>query len=56
MLVESCGVELGYIFKLGMVYFELMGCIFFFGEGEEKLMMMGCYGFGVSCMIVVCIE
>ncbi|MEM1247723.1 MAG: proline--tRNA ligase [Acidobacteriota bacterium] len=55
-LVESRGVESGHIFKLGTVYSEPMGCTFSFGEGEEKPMTMGCYGFGVSRTIAACIE
>ncbi len=55
-LEESRGIEAGHIFKLGTVYSEPMGCTFSYGEGEEKPMTMGCYGFGVSRTIAAAIE
>ena len=55
-LGTSRGIEAGHIFKLGTVYSEPMGCTFSYGEGEEKPMTMGCYGFGVSRTIAAAIE
>ncbi len=45
------GMEVGHIFKLGTIYSEGMGAKFLDNDGEEKPMIMGCYGMGVSRML-----
>lgn len=42
------GVEVGQVFKLGTKYSVPMNCVYKDEEGNDKPMVMGCYGIGVS--------
>jgi prolyl-tRNA synthetase len=42
------GIEVGQIFKLGTKYSASMDCTYLDVNGENKPMIMGCYGIGVS--------
>jgi prolyl-tRNA synthetase len=53
-LVE--GIEVGHIFKLGTSYSESMKALFQDSEGNEKPLVMGCYGIGVSRIVAAAIE
>ena len=53
-LVE--GIEVGHIFKLGTGYSESMRAFFQDKDGEEKPLVMGCYGIGVSRIVAATIE
>ena len=44
------------MFKLGVKYSEAMNARFLDAEGQEKPMIMGCYGIGVSRTIAAAIE
>lgn len=50
------GIEVGHVFKLGVKYSEAMRAVFLDEEGREQLMIMGCYGIGVSRVVAACIE
>ncbi len=50
------GIEVGHIFKLGTGYSEAMGALFQDSDGQEKPMVMGCYGIGVSRIVAAAIE
>ncbi len=50
------GIEVGHIFKLGTKYSEAMGCNFADEDGQDKPMLMGCYGLGVTRTIAAAIE
>ncbi len=50
------GIEVGHVFKLGTKYSKAMNAIFLGEDGKENLMIMGCYGIGVSRVIAACIE
>lgn len=50
------GIEVGHIFKLGTKYSESMRAVFLDINGQERPMIMGCYGIGVSRVIAACIE
>jgi len=50
------GIEVGHVFKLGTKYSEAMGCKFLDENGKEQVMLMGCYGIGVSRVVAACIE
>jgi prolyl-tRNA synthetase len=50
------GIEVGHIFKLGTKYSETMKATFQDAEGQEKTMIMGCYGIGVSRVVAAAIE
>ena len=47
-LVETRGIEVGHIFKLGTQYSEKMDAKFSAEDGKLKPFQMGCYGIGVS--------
>lgn len=50
------GIEVGHIFKLGTKYSEAMKATYLDENGKEKLIIMGCYGIGVSRILASCIE
>ncbi len=50
------GIEVGHIFMLGLKYSESMHASFLDENGVEKLMIMGCYGIGVSRVAASAIE
>ena len=50
------GIELGHVFKLGTKYSEAMGGYFLDETGEQKPYTMGCYGIGVSRIMMAAIE
>ena len=55
-LLLSRGIEVGHVFKLGVKYSEAMNARFLDAEGQEKPMIMGCYGIGVSRTVAAAIE
>jgi len=55
-LIEKRGIEVGHVFKLGTKYSKAMRCTFLDANGEEQLMIMGCYGLGVSRTMAAAIE
>ncbi|CUU34978.1 MAG: proline--tRNA ligase [Armatimonadetes bacterium] len=53
-LREVRGIEVGHIFQLGVKYSEAMGALYTDAEGNQKPIIMGCYGLGVSrCLAAV---
>ncbi len=50
------GIEVGHIFKLGTKYSEKLQAKYIDENGQENLMIMGCYGIGVSRVVAACIE
>lgn len=50
------GIEVGHVFKLGTKYSESMKATFLDENGKEQVMIMGCYGIGVSRVVAACIE
>jgi prolyl-tRNA synthetase len=44
-------IELGHIFKLGTKYSSALGANYIDDKGEQKPVIMGCYGIGVSRMV-----
>ena len=50
------GIEVGHIFKLGTKYSAAMNAVFQDTDGQEKIMIMGCYGIGVSRVVAAAIE
>ncbi|MHB9093691.1 MAG: proline--tRNA ligase [Eubacteriales bacterium] len=55
-LVEARGIEVGQVFKLGTKYSKALGAKFLDENGREQLMVMGCYGIGVSRTVAAAIE
>ncbi|NKF51109.1 proline--tRNA ligase [Shewanella sp. WXL01] len=50
------GIEVGHIFQLGTNYSEAMGASVLDENGKSKVMLMGCYGVGVSRIVAAAIE
>lgn len=50
------GIEVGHVFQLGTKYSQAMGAKFLDKDGQERHLMMGCYGIGVTRIIGAVIE
>ena len=50
------GIECSQTFQLGTKYSEAMGATFADVNGDEKPLLMGCYGVGVSRMLAAIVE
>ncbi|MEA4882153.1 MAG: proline--tRNA ligase [Clostridia bacterium] len=50
------GVEVGHVFKLGAKYSEVLGARYLNEFGDERTMLMGCYGIGVTRTVAAVIE
>lgn len=50
------GIEVGHVFKLGTKYSEALDAKFLDENGKEQIMIMGCYGIGVSRVVAAAIE
>lgn len=55
-LTIARGIEVGHIFKLGTKYSESMGAYFVDENGENKPLIMGCYGIGINRTMSAIIE
>jgi prolyl-tRNA synthetase len=50
------GIEVGHVFKLGTKYSQAMKAVYLDKDGQEKIMIMGCYGIGIGRTAAACIE
>jgi prolyl-tRNA synthetase len=50
------GIEVGHIFQLGTKYSAALGATYTNEQGEEKPLIMGCYGVGVSRLAQAAVE
>ncbi len=50
------GIEVGHTFKLGTKYSNVLGATYLDDKGEEKEIVMGCYGIGVGRTVAAAIE
>jgi prolyl-tRNA synthetase len=50
------GIEVGHVFKLGTKYSEAFDARYLSAEGQRELMVMGCYGIGVTRTLQAVIE
>ncbi len=50
------GIEVGHIFQLGTKYSEALKATVLGEDGKESVMIMGCYGIGVSRVVAAAIE
>lgn len=56
VLREVRGIEVGHIFQLGIKYSQAMGALFTDAAGNQKPIIMGCYGLGVSRCLAAIVE
>jgi prolyl-tRNA synthetase len=50
------GIEVGHIFQLGKKYAEALGATVLDDQGKKQVMLMGCYGVGISRIAAAAIE
>ena len=50
------GIEVGHIFQLGTKYSESMNASVLDEQGRSQLMVMGCYGIGITRIVAAAIE
>lgn len=50
------GIEVGHIFKLGTKYSEALGLTYQDDNGSDNIVIMGCYGIGVTRCIAAAVE
>ncbi|GCL39509.1 MULTISPECIES: proline--tRNA ligase [Sphaerospermopsis] len=55
-LQTARGIEVGHIFQLGTKYSQAMNATYTSEQGEEKPLVMGCYGVGVSRLAQSAVE
>lgn len=55
-LVIQRAIEVGHIFNLGKKYSQALKATFLDEEGKERLVVMGCYGIGISRAVAAIIE
>jgi prolyl-tRNA synthetase len=55
-LTSYKGIEAGHIFILGTKYSEKMGATFIDEKQQQKPLVMGCYGIGVSRLVATTVE
>jgi prolyl-tRNA synthetase len=56
VLAIQRGIEVGHVFLLGTKYSEPMGATYLDETGKPRLMVMGCYGIGVTRLLGAAIE
>ncbi|MEH2009692.1 proline--tRNA ligase [Nostoc sp.] len=55
-LASTRGIEAGHIFQLGTKYSQAMGATYTNEQGEEKPLVMGCFGVGISRLAQAAVE
>ncbi|MSR65002.1 MAG: proline--tRNA ligase [Verrucomicrobiae bacterium] len=55
-LSVDSAIEIGHVFKLGTKYSAAIGANYLDEKGVSKVMIMGCYGIGVSRIVAALIE
>lgn len=55
-LKTARGIEIGHIFQLGTKYSQALGATYTNEQGEEKPLVMGCYGVGISRLAQAAVE
>ncbi|MGY6276624.1 proline--tRNA ligase [Methylomonas sp. MgM2] len=55
-LTIARGIEVGHIFQLGVKYSEAMNAAIVNEAGKNQIMIMGCYGIGISRVVAAAIE
>ncbi len=50
------GIEVGHVFKLGTFFTERLGSTYLDAEGQQRTIIMGCYGIGVGRLLAAAVE
>ncbi len=55
-LVTARGIEVGHLFRLGTLFSEKFGANYLDRDGNQKPIIMGCYGIGLGRLLAAVIE
>ena len=55
-LQSTRGIEVGHIFKLGTIFSQAQEAFYLDSEGNQKTMVMGCYGIGLGRLLAAAVE
>jgi prolyl-tRNA synthetase len=55
-MLQKRGIEVGHVFKLGTKYSDAIDARFLNDKGQTEVMVMGCYGIGVTRTLQAVIE
>lgn len=55
-LLTAKGIEVGQVFQLGTKYSKALNALFLDEQGQQKEMVMGCYGIGITRTMAAAIE
>jgi prolyl-tRNA synthetase len=55
-MIETRGIEVGHVFKLGTKYSKAMGATFLDETGTAQEIIMGCYGIGINRILAAAVE
>ncbi len=55
-LAFARGIEVGHIFQLGTKYSQAMGATVLNSDGRQQVLIMGCYGMGITRLVAAIIE
>ncbi|HEY49311.1 MAG TPA: proline--tRNA ligase [Dehalococcoidia bacterium] len=55
-LRSTRGIEVGHIFKLGTIFSQKQAAFYLDRDGNQKPMVMGCYGIGLGRLLAAAIE
>ena len=55
-LTSTRGIEVGHIFKLGTFFSETLGAYYLDRDGQQRPIIMGCYGIGVGRLLAAAVE
>ncbi len=50
------GIEVGHVFKLGTKYSQALGATVLDEQGQDRVLLMGCYGIGIGRTVAAAIE
>ena len=50
------GIEVGHVFKLGTFFSDALGAYYLDREGQQRSVVMGCYGIGVGRLLAAAVE
>jgi len=55
-LRSARGIEVGHLFKLGTIFSERFGAFYLDREGQQRPIVMGCYGIGLGRLLAAVVE
>jgi len=56
VFISKRGIEVGHLFKLGTVFSQKLEALYLDQDGEQKPIIMGCYGIGIGRLLAAAVE